>query len=97
MTDPTATQPDGSTVPYNPYFFGTAATAATLAQMVGGTVVATDPINVGGFSQNQPTEMVQLADGTLVNAGAVASIYTHGYPQSYIDQLLVKELGGSAT
>jgi hypothetical protein len=35
--------------------------------------------------QQQPNEMVQLSNGTLINAGQVAWLYDHGLPQSYID------------
>jgi hypothetical protein len=63
---------------------------------VGGTVVAIDQLaDGGGFVQQQPNEMVQLADGTLINAGLYASLYTHGYPQSYIDMLIQNEIQGA--
>jgi hypothetical protein len=92
ITDPTGTAPDGSVYNYNPVYFATASTAAQVAQMVGGTVVASDQIaNGGGFQQQQPNEMVKLANGTLINPGLVASFYTHGYPQSMIDQMIASE------
>ncbi len=98
ITNPTGTAPDGSSYGYNPLYFATAATAAQVAQMVGGKVVASDQLaNAGGFVQQQPNEMVQLANGRLVNAGLVASFYTHGYPQSYIDQLIANEVGPGTT
>ncbi len=96
ITDPTGTAPDGSSYGYNPLYFATAATAAQVAEMMGGKVVASDQLaNAGGFVQQQPNEMVQLANGGLVNAGLVASFYTHGYPQSYIDSLIQNEIEGA--
>jgi hypothetical protein len=96
ITNPTGTAPDGSSYGYNPLYFATASTAAQVAQMVGGTVVASDQIaDAGGFMQQQPNEMVQLSNGTLINAGLVASFYNHGYPQSYIDQMIANEVNGT--
>jgi len=93
MSNPTGTAPNGQTYGYNPYYFATAQTAATVAQIVGGTVVQTNAmVSSGGFSQQQPNYMVQLADGRLVNPGLVASFYTHGYPQSYIDLMVANEV-----
>ena len=65
--------------------------------MVGGKVVASDQIASADspFVQQQPNQMVQLADGTLINPGLVASFYTHGYPQSYIDLLVQNETQGT--
>jgi hypothetical protein len=96
ITNPTGTAADDSSYSYNPMYFATAATAAQVAQMVGGTVVASDQIADGGsFEQQQPNQMVQLANGTLINPGLVASFYTHGYPQSYIDLLIQNETQGA--
>jgi hypothetical protein len=98
MADPTGTGPNGSSYNYNPIYFATAATAAEVAQIVGGTVVTNNQLaGGGGFLQDQPNEMIQLPDGALLNAGVVASFYTHGYPQSYIDQMISDEAGGNAT
>jgi hypothetical protein len=99
LADPTGTAPDGSSYNYNPLYFATTDTAAQVAQMVGGTVVASDQLAPAGtpFVQQQPNQMVELANGTLINPGLVASFYTHGYPQSYIDVLVANEVGGSAT
>ncbi|MGP8248267.1 MAG: hypothetical protein ACLQVN_27610 [Bryobacteraceae bacterium] len=61
--------------------------------MLGGTVVATDAITSAPgspFSQSQPNLMVQLPNGAQVNAGLVAQIYTHGYPQSTINQMIAQ-------
>jgi hypothetical protein len=93
ITDPTGTSPDGSSYGYNPLYFATVATAAKVAQMVGGKVVASDQLaSAGGFHQQQPNQMVELANGTLINAGQVAAFYTHGYPQAYIDMLIQNEI-----
>jgi hypothetical protein len=34
--------------------------------------------------------MVQLPNGAQVNAGLVAQIFTHGYPQSTINQMIAQ-------
>jgi hypothetical protein len=92
IANPTGMSADGTSYSYNPFYFATAATAAQVAQMVGGTVVASDQLAAGGgYMQQQPNQMVKLADGTLINPGLVASFYTHGYPQSYIDMLVQNE------
>jgi hypothetical protein len=94
MAHPTCSGPSGSFA-YNPCYFATAQTAATVASMVGGKVVAVDA--VGGpasnpWQQDQPNEMVQLPNGCLINAGLVATFYTHGYPQSMVDQMIANEV-----
>jgi hypothetical protein len=58
--------------------------------------VASDELaSAGGFLQQQPNQMVELANGTLINAGQVAALYTHGYPQPYIDMLIQDETQGT--
>ncbi|HLK68717.1 MAG TPA: hypothetical protein VKU19_35040 [Bryobacteraceae bacterium] len=93
VSNPTGVGPNGATYSYNPYYFASADTAAKVAQMVGGTVVQSNQLtgNGGAFSQNQPNLMVQLPNGHLINPGLVASFYTHGYPQSYVDQMVASE------
>jgi len=93
-TNPTGSGPTGA-YNYNPYYFATAQTAATVASMVGGTVVQIN--DMGGpsgnpFVQSQPNEMVQLANGALINPGLVASFYTHGYSQSMVNQMISNEV-----
>jgi len=94
VTNPTGSGPLG-TYNYNPFYFATPQTAAEVAAMVGGTVVQ---VNCFGqspgnpFSQNQPNEMVRLSNGTMLNPGLVASFYTHGYPQSMVDQMVANEV-----
>jgi hypothetical protein len=63
-----------------------------VANMLGGTVVSSYAITgTGGpFLQSQPNLMVQLPNGAQVNAGLVAQIFTHGYPQSMIDQQIAQ-------
>ena len=90
LSDPTGSG-DGASWNYNPIYFATQQTAETVAQILGGTVVASDDITSAPGSplqQSQPNEMVQLSNGTQVNAGLVADLYNHGYPQSYIDREL---------
>lgn len=92
-TNTGGTGPGGLTYSYNSYYFATPATAQIVANMLGGTVVASDAIlgAAGGpFAQSQPNLMVQLPNGAQVNAGLVAQIYTHGYPQSTIDQMIAQ-------
>ena len=89
------TGPNGS-YSYNPYYFATPATAAKVAQMLGGTVVAVNDITPSGpFTQNQPNQMVQMPDGRLINAGLIAGLYDHGYSQQTVDQMIASEVSGS--
>jgi hypothetical protein len=94
VSNPTGTGPNGISFGYNPFYFASHETAVKVAQMVGGTVVQSNQFTPsgGGFNQQQPNEMVRLADGRLINPGLVASFYTHGYPQSYIDQMIAAEV-----
>jgi hypothetical protein len=91
MANPTGTAPNGASYSYNPYYFATAQTAATVAQMVGGIVVQSPALG-GGFQQQQPQYMVQLPDGRQVNPGLIASFYDHGYPQSFVDTMVANEV-----
>lgn len=91
LANPGGTGPNGTKWNYNPIYFATQATAEKVASMVGGTVVEkNDIITAGGgpFQQTAPNELIQFADGRTVNAGLVANFFDHGYPQSYIDNLL---------
>ena len=93
MTNPGGKAPNGLTYNYNPVYFATPETAAKVAQMVGGKVVETNAITpLGPFQQNQPNEMVQLANGRMINAGIIASLYDHGYSQQYVDKLVANEV-----
>jgi len=77
---------------YNRCYFATPATAAKVAQMLGGTVVKADDITpLGPFKQNQPNLMVQMPNGKLVNAGLVAGFYAHGYTQQAVNQMIASE------
>ena len=101
LSDPTGSG-EGFSWDYNPIYFATEQTAETVAQILGGTVVATDAITGAAGSplqQNQANYMVQLSSGAEGNAGLVADLYNHGYPQSYIDQELseIKQQGVSAS
>src|SRR5664279_3910511 len=87
--------PNGS-YSYNPYYFATPATAATVAQMLGGKVVTTDAITpYGPFKQNEQNHMVQMPDGRLINAGLVAGFYDHGYTQQTVDKMIAAEVSGN--
>jgi len=93
LADPTGTGPTG-TYTYNPCYFATPQTAATVASMLGGTVVSLNTCSTAGsmYVQNQPNEMVQLPNGKLINPGLVAEFYTHGYPQSMVNQMIANEV-----
>jgi hypothetical protein len=94
-TDAGGAGPNGS-YDYNHYYFATQQTAAKVAQMLGGKVVAVDAITpLGPFIQNQPNEMVQMPDGKLINAGLVAGFYDHGYTQQTVDSMIAAEVSGS--
>lgn len=93
-TDATGTGPLGS-FSFNPQYFGTVATAEKVAAMVGGTVVgvntmAETPANP--VTQNEDNEMVQLSDGGMINAGLVATFFTHGYQLSMVKQMVADEV-----
>jgi hypothetical protein len=90
VANPTGVGPDGKTIAYNPIYFATPNAAAKVAQMVGGTVVQSNQFtpNGGPYSQQQANLMVRLPDGRMVNPGLIATFYTHGYSQSYIDGLV---------
>jgi hypothetical protein len=90
------TGPAGS-YSYNPYYFATPATAAKVAQMLGGKVVAMNEITpFGPFQQNQPNQMIQMPDGRLINAGLVAGFYDHGFTQQTVDKMIAVEVSGNA-
>ena len=89
------TGPAGS-YSYNPYYFATPATAAKVAQMLGGKVVAMNDITpLGPFQQNQPNQMVLMPDGRLINAGLVAGFYDHGFTQQTVDKMIAAEVSGN--
>ncbi len=89
LNNPGGTGPGGAKWNYNPIYFATQATAEKVASLVGGTVVQkNDILTSGPFQQSAPNELIQFADGRTVNAGLIANIFNHGYPQSYIDSLL---------
>ena len=80
---------------YNHYYFATPQTAATVAQMLGGKVVAMDAITpYGPYKQNQPNQMIQMPGGKLINAGLVAGFYDHGYTQQTVDKMIAAEVKG---
>lgn len=97
MTDPIGLNPDGTTFEYNPIYFATESTAQTVAQMIGGTVIAKDMITTAGgpFVQEQPNYMVQMPNGALINPGLVASFYTFGFPQSQINTMIAQEVANT--
>jgi hypothetical protein len=99
VTNPTGVGPTGVTFGYNPLYFATASTAADVAQMLGGTVVQDNEFTKDTpgdpFAQQQPNEMVELPDGAIVNPGIIASLYTHGYPQSQVEQAISSEVASA--
>jgi hypothetical protein len=98
IANPGGVGPNGVTYGYNPEYFATPATAAKVAQMLGGTVVETNAITpFGPFQQNHPNEMVKLPNGKLLNAGIIASFYNRGYSQQYINMLVSNEVNDTTT
>jgi hypothetical protein len=97
MTDPIGLTPDGASFGDNPFYFATQSTAQTVAQMVGGTVVAKNMFTQPGnaFVQQQPNYMVQMPNGALINPGLVASFYTLGFPQSQINTMIGQEVANT--
>jgi hypothetical protein len=96
LDNPTGHGPNGIAYSYNPIYFATLATAAKVAQMMGGTVVETYAITpFGPFQQQQKNAMVELPDGRLINAGLVASYFSHGWPQSLIDRAIAADVAGT--
>lgn len=98
VTRPTGLGPDGASYDYNPLYFATPETAAAVAQMVGGTVVPSNQFTSAPgstFQQQQPNLMVRLSNGALINPGLVAGFYTHGYPQSLVDQMIANEVANT--
>ena len=96
VTSPTGTNPDGTHFSYNPLYFATPQTAEQIAAMVGGQVVEQNAIAPNGsIYQNTPNEMIKLPNGTIVNAGLIAGFYDHGYPQSFVDQMIKNEIQGT--
>jgi hypothetical protein len=99
LTNPTGVGPNGLTFSYNPLYFATPSTAQQVAQMVGGKVVEdyefTKDTPGDPFAQLQPNEMVELPNGALINPGLIASFYTHGYPNSYVNQAIASEVAGA--
>jgi hypothetical protein len=93
-TDAGGSGPGGS-YSYNPYYFATEATAAKVAQMLGGKVVAMNAITpYGPFQQNHLNQMIELPNGRLINAGLVAGFYDHGFTQQMVDKLIAVEVSG---
>ena len=91
--NPGGMAPNGVSYGYNPYYFATAATAAKVAQMVGGTVVSANAMTpYGPFQQNQPNYLVQLPNGRQINAGLFAEFFDHGYTQEFVNRLVSAEL-----
>ena len=83
---------------YNKYYFATPETAAKVAQMLGGKVVATNDLTpYGPFVQSDANQMVQMPDGRLINAGIIASYFDRGATQQSVDALIKGEIGNGPT
>lgn len=99
VTDPTGSGP-GPQTHYSSFYFATPQTAQTVANMVGGTVVAMNAILTAPgspFTQDQPNLMVQLPNGGLINPGLVATFFTHNWPTSFVNQQIANEVAGAPT
>jgi hypothetical protein len=99
LANPTESLPDGRSLNLNPLWFATPATAAKIAQMLGGKVVESNDFTsvASPVQQQQPNELVEMPDGRRFNAGWIAGLYTHGNSQSYIDQTISDLVGHSVT
>jgi hypothetical protein len=98
IADPTGQGPGGVTH-YNPEYFATEQTAERVAQIVGGQVVQGNTLtNAPGspFTLDQPELMVQLPSGGQINPGLIASLFTHNWPQSFVNQQIANEVAGAA-
>jgi hypothetical protein len=91
----TGAVPQGANTGYNPVYFASPATAQQVATMLGGTVVGSDQMTSAPgttIMQSEPNLMVALPGGGQVNAGVIADMYTHNWPQSFIDQQIQAEV-----
>jgi len=83
---PAGTDFYGHTMPGvgNPEYYATPETAAVLADALGGTVVSMATPNIGQTINGQPAQetMIQLPDGTLMNAGQLAGLWERNAPTS---------------
>ena len=95
VENPEGQGPNGTKWSFNPQYFATLETAQKVAEMFGGKVVQQNSILPSGpMVQLQPNQLVELPNGRLINPGFIAGFYTHGYPQSYVDQLVAAEVAG---
>jgi hypothetical protein len=93
IANPGGTAPNGVTYGYNPQLFATKATADKLAQIYGGKVVEMNAITpFGPFQQTHLNQMIQFPNGNLINAGMLASCYSHGLPQEQVDRDIAAEI-----
>ena len=83
----------GRTYSYSKDYFATPAPAKQVADMLGGTVVEEYAIAGGPPTQNKPNELVLLPSGLKVNAGLIIQVWTHGYPENYIDSEVSNMVG----
>jgi hypothetical protein len=88
--DAMGTNPNGTTFPYNPYYFATPEAAEILARMVGGKVAEEYSLvgspGAGPFSQNYPNLMIEFVNGGRINAGLLMTFWNHYWNQEYINQ-----------
>lgn len=92
VAQPTGKMPDGRSYGFNPVYFASDETAQKIADLVGGIVVKrADLVDTGGFAQDQLNNMIQMPNGKLINAGLLASVFTHGYSEYYCEQFIARE------
>jgi len=88
------------TFPLNSKYYATQSTADLVKTMVGGTaVVPRDPFAIAKDDVNSasaPMLMVQMADGSLINAGLVADFFSHGYSLSMVKTMIDNEVANVA-
>lgn len=94
LSNPTLNGPSGM-MNLPAVYYATPQTAAIVASIVGGTVVAFDPFaSTPGnpFIASDPMQYVKLPSGIEINAGLVAGFFTHGYQESQLEAMISSEL-----
>jgi hypothetical protein len=97
MSAPTGSGP-GSSFAFNPTYFPTESTADTIAQMLGGKVVAQNAMLTAPgspFAQNQPNYMIELPNGNVFNPGFIAQAIAAKQPRATIDAMIYSEVNNT--
>ncbi len=87
--------PNGIVSNINPNQVGSQSLAQQIAQQYGGTVINAPMVSNQAFG-SAPQPWVQLPNGQTVNPADIAGLYSHGYSQPYVNQLVAQALNGQA-